>query len=61
LNFAKCNRLDTSGIRALEELNAKMNELGKDIYIHNIHSTPYKALKLSGKFDSFKYPHKGDL
>ena len=61
LDFDKCTRIDASGVRALEELTAKITSLGKTIYVINISSTPYKALKLTGKFDDLKYPHRGDV
>jgi anti-anti-sigma regulatory factor len=61
LDFEKCNRIDASGVRALEELHTKIASLGKTIYVINISSTPYKALKLTGKFDTLKFPHRGDI
>ncbi|MCB1156584.1 MAG: STAS domain-containing protein [Leptospiraceae bacterium] len=60
LNFEKCKRIEASGVKALVELDKKITEAGKKIYIYNVQSTPYKALKLTGKFEHLTYPHRGD-
>lgn len=63
LNFEKCRRFDSGGLRALSQLGEKAKADNKQVEIVNIDNTPYKSLKLTGKVDDpvFCFPHRGNL
>ncbi|MCB1191431.1 MAG: hypothetical protein H7A23_19620 [Leptospiraceae bacterium] len=60
LLFDKCQRVESSGLRALSEFGDKVVADGKNVYINNINNTQFKALKLTGKIEAFRFFHRGE-
>ncbi len=60
LLFDKCQKVESSGLRALTEFGNKVVADGKNVYINNINNTQFKALKLTGKIEAFRFFHRGE-
>lgn len=60
LLFDRCERVESSGLRALSEFGDKVVADEKNVYIQNINNSIFKALKLTGKIDKFRFFHRGE-
>lgn len=59
LNFKDCRRIQFNGLIALTEFAEKIAITGRHIYIDHIKNDVFKALKITGKQNSFRFPHQG--
>ncbi len=59
LNFKNCRRIQRSGLIGLIEFAEKLAITGRHIYIDHINNNLFKALKITGKQNSFRFPHQG--
>lgn len=60
LNFARCRRINGSGLHALCDFAEQMHSDQKHVYLTDMNNDIFKALKLSGHQSKFRFPHHGE-
>lgn len=60
IDFGKCRRIQSSGLRAMVSFAEEMAEKGRHIIIDNIDNTVFKAIKITGKQSWFRFLHQGE-
>lgn len=60
IDFSKCKRIQSSGLKAMVAYAEEMAEKGRHIIIDNIDNSVFKALKITGKQSWFRFIHQGE-